>query len=140
MIKGSCLCKAVMYELSEPPEELSNCHCINCRKSHGAAYATYAHIRANALSFTVGKDSLVSYRSSSEGERLFCPTCGSSILFLYNKMPEAAWIAAGTLDDDPGIRPTEHIFVSSRAAWHEISDEIEQHDEFPEGFKLSSRP
>jgi hypothetical protein len=136
MIKGSCLCKAVMYELSEPPEELSNCHCLNCRKSHGAAYATYAHVKASTLCFTAGKDSLVSYRSSSEGKRFFCPTCGTPILFLYDKVPETAWIAAGTFDDDPGIRPTEHIYVSSKAAWHEISDEIEQHAEFPEGFTL----
>ena len=37
----------------------------------------------------------------------------------------------GTLDDDPGIRPQEHIFVGSKAPWYEIADDLPRHDEFP---------
>ena len=136
MISGSCLCQAVKFELSESPQEMSNCHCTMCRKSHGAAYATYARVKIDTLRFTAGKESLAGYRSSSDAERFFCPTCSSPILFLYDKLPNVAWIAAGTLDHDPGVRPTEHIFVASKAPWHEITDEIEQHAEFPEGFSL----
>lgn len=138
MIKGSCLCESVIYELSESPQEMSNCHCQMCRKSHGSAYATYARVKRDTLGFTEGEKLLVSYRLSPQGERFSCPTCSSPILFQYDKKPEVAWIAAGTLDDDPGIRPTEHIFVASKAPWHEITDEIEQHEGVPESFSLES--
>jgi len=136
MIRGSCLCQTVRYELSEPPEEMSNCHCSMCRKAHGAAFATYARVKAPTLRFTSGEQTLVRFRSSPIATRCFCGICGSPMRFLYDSIPGAAWIAAGTLDDDPGIRPSEHIFVSSKAPWHDITDEIVQHAAFPEGFTL----
>jgi hypothetical protein len=106
-----------------------------CRKAHGAAFATYARVRTTKLRFTAGEESLVCFRSSPKARRFFCPICSSPILWLYDTMQEAAWIAAGSLDDDPRIRPTEHIFVASKAPWHEITDEIEQHAEYPADFE-----
>jgi len=106
-----------------------------CRKTHGAAYATYARAKASTLRFIAGQDDLVSYNSSTEAKRLFCPICGSPILWLYKNIPDSVWIAAGTFDNDPGIKPTEHIFVASKAPWHDIADEVEQYDGFPDDFK-----
>jgi hypothetical protein len=42
-------------------------------------------------------------------------------------------IALGTLDTDPGVRPTEHTFVGSKAAWFDITDTLPQHDKWPPG-------
>jgi hypothetical protein len=64
-------------------------------------------------------------------ERVFCPVCGSNLLFVFKGMPDKLWIAAGSLDDDPGLRPRSHIFVGSKAPWHEISDELPSFDELP---------
>lgn len=38
----------------------------------------------------------------------------------------------GTLDDDPGIKPSSHIFVGSKAPWFDITDDLPRHKEFPE--------
>ena len=38
-------------------------------------------------------------------------------------------IAAGTLDDDPQVRPDKHIFIEKKAAWHDITDALPQFDE-----------
>ena len=132
MITGSCLCQAVKYELSKPPEEMSNCHCSMCRKSHGAPFATFARVKASTLRFATGEEQLVRYRSSHPVQRCFCPICGSPIVFLFDGMPDAAWIAAGTLDQDPGVKPTSHIFVDSKAPWHDITDNLPQHAEYPQ--------
>ena len=131
MITGSCLCRTVIYELSEPPENLFNCHCTMCRKAHGAAFATFATVKAEALRFTSGGEHLVRFHSSPLVQRCFCRSCGSPVLFLYDGLPKVAWVVAGTLDDDPGVRPSAHIFVASRAPWHEITDELEQHPDDP---------
>ena len=40
-------------------------------------------------------------------------------------------IAAGGIDGDPGVRPSRHIFVGSKAPWYEITDTLPQHQEFP---------
>ena len=131
MISGSCLCGAVRYELSETPIELCHCHCSMCRKAHGAAYASFARIEASTLRFTAGEEKMTRFRSSPPVQRCFCPSCGSPIGFLYDEMPEAAWLVAGTLDDDPVIRPSSHIFVADKAPWHEITDELQQYQEYP---------
>lgn len=38
-------------------------------------------------------------------------------------------VLLGTLDDDPTIRPTKHIWVPSKAPWFEITDDLPQHAE-----------
>jgi hypothetical protein len=44
-------------------------------------------------------------------------------------------VAAGTLDGDPGVRPREHIFVGSKAPWHEITDALPQYAQWPPGME-----
>jgi hypothetical protein len=105
-----------------------------CRKAHGAAFATFARVKANTLRFTTGEEHMVRFRSSPPVQRCFCPSCGSPIVFLYDGMPEAAWLVAGTLDEDPVVRPSSHIFVASKAPWHDITDGLEQHAEYPPDF------
>ena len=51
-IRGSCLCGEVAWEISEPPESITHCHCSRCRKSHGAAFGTYMRSRAETFRFT----------------------------------------------------------------------------------------
>jgi hypothetical protein len=131
MIRGSCLCGAVKYEVSGPFAEVHHCHCSRCRKAHGAAFSTYAQAERSALRFTAGENRIRRYRSSSPVERAFCGECGSNLLFLFDGFPDAVWIAAGTFDDDPGQRPDAHIFVGSKASWHDITDGLPQHDEYP---------
>jgi len=54
---------------------------------------------------------------------LFCRTCGSTLF--RGEWPDGEWIGIrlGTLDGDPGIRPTYHMFVDSRADWEELPDD-----------------
>jgi hypothetical protein len=121
----------VRFEITEPIEEMSHCHCSMCRKAHGTAFSTYARVARRALRFTAGEDQVRRYRSSAQVERAFCPVCGSKLAFFFDGMPEAMWVTAGSLDGDPGVRPTSHIFVGSKAPWHEITDDLQQHEEYP---------
>src|SRR5689334_19573533 len=105
-MRGSCLCGIVRYEIDGPIKEMSHCHCSMCRKSHGAAFGTYAQIEAKDLRFTHGADKLKRFRSSEQVERGFCSECGSRLLFLFAGLPDRAWVAAGTFDEDPGVRPS----------------------------------
>lgn len=131
VIRGSCLCGAVAYEVAAVFDEIHHCHCAHCRKSHGAAHSTYAAARRSSFRFTRGADRVRRYRSSPPCQRSFCGECGSNLEFLFEGAPDSVWIAMGTLDDDPGARPEMHIFTASRAAWHEITDDLPQHGAYP---------
>lgn len=131
-MRGSCLCGAVTYETAAPVERLGHCHCGMCRKAHGAAFATYGRVPTGAFRFTAGESRVKRYQSSTPVTRSFCADCGSNLTFAYSALPDVLWVAAGSFDEDPGVRPLWHGFVASKAPWHEISDDLKQFPEFPE--------
>ncbi|HYC56561.1 MAG TPA: GFA family protein [Candidatus Binatia bacterium] len=131
MIQGSCLCRAIRYRVAAPFEEVHHCHCGMCRKAHGAAFSTFAQTTRASLAIEAGDEKLVRYRSSEHVERTFCRRCGSSLFFTFDPFPDAIWVAVGTVDGDPGMRPQGHIFVASKAPWHDILDDLPQYPEYP---------
>jgi hypothetical protein len=129
MIRGSCLCKRVRFEIQGQLGPTSHCHCSMCRKATGAAFGTYAEVKNENLKIVSGAELILRYRSSPGVERTFCARCGSTLQFVSEKNAGKVEIALGTLDDDPGIKVPRHIFVASKAPWFEITDDLPQ---FPE--------
>ena len=101
-----------------------------CRKARGAAFATFAGVPAEAFRFVDGEDLVKLYESSPGSHRAFCPVCGSNApaKSADNKM---VFVPAGLFDDDPGVRPTIHMFVDSKAPWWEINDDLPKFKEYP---------
>jgi len=131
MIGGSCLCGAIRYQLAAPLEEMHHCHCSRCRKAHGAAFSTFARTTRAGLRFRSGAEKLRHFRSSPPVRRSFCGDCGSSLFFQFDALPEAVWVAVGSMDDDPGMKAQAHIFVGSKAPWYAIEDALPQFTEYP---------
>jgi hypothetical protein len=129
MIRGSCLCGRVKFEIQGKLGRSSHCHCSMCRKAHGAAFGSYAAVNVENFRIKAGEELILRYKSSPGVERTFCSRCGSTLQFISAKLPGIIDIALGVLDDDPGIRVPHHIFVGSKAPWVEITDGLPQ---FPE--------
>jgi len=131
MIRGSCLCGSVRYEVRGSLGRAVHCHCSMCRKAHGAAFGSYARVAESDFELLAGAGDIASYRSSLEATRTFCRRCGSTLQFISTKRPGSFSLALGTLDDDPGVQPSLHLFVGSKAAWFDITDALPQHDARP---------
>jgi hypothetical protein len=133
MNRGSCLCGAVQFEAG-PFDSMVHCHCSMCRKHHGAMFATFLTGAADGFRWRSGQDSVAVYRSSAKGLRPYCRTCGS---VAPTVLPEIgmAFIPAGNLEGDPGLRPTLHMFATSGMAWFPITDALPRSDGFPPGFE-----
>ncbi len=129
MIKGSCLCGSIRYEVTGAVDRLLHCHCSQCRKAHGAAFGSYGRVNASAFRFTSGEEYLAGFASSEGVKRIFCKRCGTRLQFVRDSNPQTIWLAAGTLDDDPVVRPSCHIFVDSKAPWFHITDDLPQFSE-----------
>lgn len=130
-ISGSCQCGSVRYEIAGNFQAVGNCHCSICRKANGAAYVTWGIIDPAQFRWTAGQDCITSYQSSPDRYRCFCRKCGSPLASRHAE--QVAEVVLGSVDGDPGARPQEHIFVNSKAIWHEISDGLPQHAEWPPG-------
>ncbi len=131
VFEGSCHCGRVRYRAVAPFGEMTNCHCTDCRKSHGAAFATYIEVPRERFSYVQGEGELHSFQAESGLQRYFCRNCGSIIWNGSGKPPEAYWITAGTLDTPLDRKPDTHIFVRSKVPWYDIKDDLPQHQAYP---------
>ena len=128
-IRGSCLCGSVSYEIDGSLRDASSCHCSMCRKAHGAAFGTYAGLEPDEFRWVSGEELVTVYTSSPGMGRCFCRACGSTLGAAQKG--KVSWITLGTVDGDPGVKPRAHIFVGSKAPWHEITDDLPQFEEWP---------
>ncbi len=131
MITGGCLCGAVTYEISTPLPGAGNCHCSICRRGHGAAFATWTFVDPGDFRWTAGEESIASYATSPGQTRLFCRNCGSPLAASHGA--DVSEVVLASVHGDPEVRPGEHIFVGSKANWHEITDDLPRHEAWPPG-------
>ncbi len=129
MLKGSCYCGAVKYEIHGRLLMFVNCHCPDCRKFTGSAFSSVLAVESDGFKVASGQDSLVAYESSPGKHRSFCKTCGCHVFARAEQRPGMVIVRAGSLDDDPQLRPQCHIWTSQKAPWHEICNAIPQHPE-----------
>jgi hypothetical protein len=132
MITGRCECQKVRFQVDGEINDYSHCHCSQCRRLHGAAFASYAGVERTALRYLSGKSEISSYASSDSHQRLFCKNCGSNILVATTEEPHALYLAMGVIDGNPKLPPAYHIFMGSKAPWYEFDNRGEQHDTFPD--------
>lgn len=129
---GSCLCGQIRYRIHGPLEGVLNCHCSMCRKAHGAAFRSRAAVRTDDFEWRAGKDLLTYFESSPGEHRTFCSCCAANLVTVFDANPDWLGFALGTLDDDPGVKPKMHVFVGSKAPWHDINDDLPQWEEIPQ--------
>jgi len=123
MFKGSCLCRGVNYEVDAFTKAPTHCHCNMCQKISGAAFGTYGRVAPGGFRITTGQDLVREYAATEDYVRSFCSVCGSTLLFAP-KNGDHVSVAMGTLDDDPGMKAQQHIFIESQAAWVEVDDDL----------------
>jgi hypothetical protein len=138
VIKGSCLCGGIRFEI-DAVRSLTHCHCENCRKLSGAAFASYVHVDPDKFRLLCGEDMIQQFESAPGSFRGFCRVCGS---IAPGKAPYLTTVSipAGLLDDDPGVRPKLHVFAGFKAPWWEITDGLPQHQKWVTGSTPPPRP
>jgi len=103
---GGCLCGAVRFEASGAPYRVGLCHCLDCRKHHGALFHASA-IFAEAAVSTTGA-------TSSYQGRHFCPRCGSSV---FSRSGDEIEVHLGSLDAPDQLVPTYELWMIRRESW-----------------------
>jgi hypothetical protein len=109
-----------------------HCHCSRCRRANSAVHSTLLFVSNDAFRWLTGEEQVDKYeiQDAVVMGSAFCRTCGSQ---MPRELGERGvlLIPAGSLDTDPGVRPSSHIFVGSKAVWVDIHDEIPQFAEYP---------
>ena len=103
---GGCLCGAVRLTANGKPWRVGLCHCMDCRKHHGALFHASAIFPAEAVTVT-GETRAFSGRH-------FCPTCGSPV---FARSGDETEVHLGTLDAPDQFIPSYELWMVKREGW-----------------------
>ncbi len=124
---GGCLCGAVKFRAQGEPMNVASCHCVNCRKMSGAAFATYVMFPADKFEWIQGV--LGKYAATPGLVRAFCRDCGSPVAAWGNRERDKWIIAwAGALDQADRLRPSHHVFAKDELPWLNLDDGLPRFD------------
>ncbi len=132
-IAGGCQCGALRYEVVHPPMMIYACHCTNCQRIAGSAFALSTTITEDSLQFTAGTPREVRWRSDAGNERYgtFCGECGCRIAHGQRPSNGILSLRAGTFDDAGWVVPAGHIWTKSAQPWFEFDSAAILWDEQP---------
>jgi hypothetical protein len=105
-ITGGCLCGALRFAATGAPYRVGLCHCLDCRKHHGALFHASAIFPETAVTLTGAW--------ATWGDRGFCPTCGSPV---FAHSGDEIGINLGSLDEPSQFRPTYELWTIRREDW-----------------------
>ncbi|EIJ33139.1 GFA family protein [Thiothrix nivea] len=127
---GSCLCGKVQFKITGEIKDIVCCHCSQCRKAQGSAYATNGNVDSDEFRFIQGEHELAAYQSTPKETKYFCKYCGSPIFSKNTLAPKNIRIRLGTLETDIIEKPIGHIFIGSKANWEDIEGKLPQYKEY----------
>ena len=131
-IAGGCLCGKVRYSATGDPAFVGVCHCKDCQKFSGSAFAVVLAVPKSALKI---EGRLASYGKTGDSgktlERKFCPECGCSIADEAAALPDIVMLGAGTLDDPSWVKPAMQIYCDSAQPWVHLQGEMKSFPKMP---------
>ncbi len=130
---GSCLCGSVRYECSVEPIGMGICHCRDCQKATGSAFAAALVVPRASITIT-GEVKYYGTIGDSGNlvKRGFCPQCGSR-LFGTPANPDLISIQAGSLDDSSWFKPQAEIYVANAQPWSYLQSDLPKFSQMPPG-------
>jgi hypothetical protein len=126
---GRCLCGGVRLRITGKLGPAGFCHCKQCQRASGSAFASNAPVRTAYFAIASGAELVREYESSPGKYRAFCSRCGSPVYSRRDDEPDVRRVRLGTIDGDPGRRPLVHVWVSAKAPWYAIHDGLPQYAE-----------
>ena len=105
-VTGGCLCGALRFTATGAPWRVGLCHCLDCRKHHGAPFHASAIFPETAVTITG--------EARSFRDRSFCPACGSPV---FAQIGDEIGINLGALDQPSRFRPTYELWMIRREDW-----------------------
>ena len=105
-VSGGCLCGGLRFTVIGAPWRVGICHCLDCRKNHGALFHASAIFPETSVTVT---GDVRSFR-----DRSFCPTCGSPV---FAQIGDEIGINLGAFDAPDQFRPTYELWCIRREGW-----------------------
>ena len=121
IIVGGCLCGSIRYEATGEAYNITHCHCLDCRRSSGAAFVTWASFGRSAFRFTTGQPRELPWAGRL---RSFCPDCGTPLTLLAGPDADEVDVTVCSFDQSTAVTPADHTWVEDRLPWIRLADNL----------------
>ncbi len=122
-LRGSCLCGGVRFEVTQPFERVSACHCTTCKKISGGAGTVSGRVRSDAIAILDGGDLVRTFQPAEGTAKTFCSVCGSNLFGGGWPASPHTSVRLTALDGRFDRKPEAHIFVRSVAPWETLPED-----------------
>jgi hypothetical protein len=124
-LEGGCACGAVRYRLTSQPMIVHCCHCRDCQRQTGGAFAVNALIETDRIEMLRGEPvaTPMPTESGRPHDVYRCPGCGTAVWSDYGRRPVLRFVRVTTLDDPDALAPDVHIFTRSKLPWVRLPPE-----------------
>ncbi len=124
--EGACACGAIAFRCETNAASAVHCHCNDCRKATGSAFATIAGVPRTAFTLISGKPKSWVTTGDSGGrvERQFCGSCGSPLFTLADHVPDTIFVKAGAFADPTWLRPSLACWTSRELPWARLPEDL----------------
>jgi hypothetical protein len=131
--EGRCACGAVRYRMESRPMFVHACHCTECQRLSGGAFAVNALIETERVEVIAGETEAVPVTGTSGKAQTIhrCPACRVALWSHYpGGGPKLAFVRVGTLDAPARLPPDVHIYTSTRLPWLQLPEGVPATAEF----------
>jgi hypothetical protein len=133
-LEGACNCGAVKYRLASGPMFVHCCHCTDCQRHTGSAFAINALIETDRIELLGTPPVPISMPTESgrPHDIYRCPTCQVAVWSDYGRRPKLRFLRVATLNRPHPIQPDVHIYVRSKLPWVGLPADARAFDEYYE--------
>ena len=127
--QAGCRCGQLRLACAGDPIRVSVCHCLDCQRRSGSAFAAQARFPAEQV--TVQGESQAYAHSGESGNVTrfhFCPACGSGVFYRHDHAPDTIAVALGAFDDPHAFAPAFSMYENRKHPWVEIVGDFIEHD------------
>jgi len=117
--EGGCACGRMRYRLMSKPMFVHCCHCRDCQRQTGSAFAINALIETDRVERLSGETEGVPVPTDSGRPHVIhrCPVCKTAVWSHYGGNQPLSFVRVGTLDEPAALPPDVHIYTRSRLPW-----------------------
>ena len=132
-LSGTCLCGRIKFSGNTEIRRIANCHCTDCQKATGAAFATIIFVNESDIKIE-GSPSIYGHISDrgSKMEKHFCSSCGSQMFALNSSRPGLVGLRAGSIDQKKLVRPEVNVYTDSKIPLTQVDPNIPSYSKMPE--------
>ena len=125
---ASCRCGQLRASASGTPTRISVCHCLNCQKRSGSAFAAQVRFPASQVTTSGEARTYTATGENGAAHFHFCSNCGATVYYSNNSIPDTIAIALGAFDDPYFVTPNVSVYEERQHEWLELAGDFEHYD------------